>query len=171
MITASSRKPTRHDSSVVSEPPINGPTAAAIAPAAPIMREHLRLHLALEVAVDERLHRRQVERGAEPADDGPEHDDRREALGEHHRHGARRVEDEADDVGPLAAEQVAELAADEDERGGDQRLERDRRLHPARGRVEVADDRRDRHVHQRGVDDEDEHRHRQQDTQPRRSRL
>ena len=36
MITASSRNPTRHDSRVVTKPPINGPIAAAIAPAAPI---------------------------------------------------------------------------------------------------------------------------------------
>ena len=35
MITASSRKPTRHDRYVVMNPPISGPTAAAIAAAAP----------------------------------------------------------------------------------------------------------------------------------------
>ena len=37
---------------------------------------------ALEVAVDQRLHRGQEERRAEPADDRPEDDDRREALGD-----------------------------------------------------------------------------------------
>ncbi len=31
MITASSRNPTRHDSTVVTKPPTKGPTAAAIA--------------------------------------------------------------------------------------------------------------------------------------------
>ena len=35
MITASSRKPTRQDRKVVMKPPSNGPTAAAIAAAAP----------------------------------------------------------------------------------------------------------------------------------------
>jgi hypothetical protein len=33
----------------------------------------------VEVAVDQRLHRREQHRRAEAADDGPEHDDRREA--------------------------------------------------------------------------------------------
>ena len=49
---------------------------------------------AREVAVDERLHRGQQQRGAEPAGDRPEDDDRREALGEHHgewRRGRRRT--------------------------------------------------------------------------------
>ena len=35
MITASRAKATRHDRNVVMKPPINGPTAAAIAAAAP----------------------------------------------------------------------------------------------------------------------------------------
>ena len=35
MITASSAKPTRQDRNVVMKPPINGPTAAAIAAEAP----------------------------------------------------------------------------------------------------------------------------------------
>jgi LPXTG-motif cell wall-anchored protein len=69
-------------------------------------------------------------------------------------------------LGALAAEQIADLAPDQDERGRDERLERDRRLDAAHGRVEVPDDGRDRHVHQRRVDDEDEHRHRQQDREP-----
>ena len=60
---------------------------------------------------------------------------------------------------PSSADEVADLAADQDERGGDERLERDRRLDAADRRAQVMDDRRDRHVHQRGVDDEHEHRH------------
>ena len=35
MISASIRNPTRHDSTVVTKPPISGPIAAAIAPDAP----------------------------------------------------------------------------------------------------------------------------------------
>ena len=69
-------------------------------------------------------------------------------------------------VGPLAPEEVADLAADQDERGGDQGLERDRGLDAADGRVEILDHRGDRDVHQRRVDDEHEHRHRQQDGEP-----
>ena len=169
MMRASIRKPTRHDRSVVKKPPISGPTAAAIARRGADERVDLRLHLALEVAVDQRLHRGEVERGAEPADDGPEDEDRDHALGEHHRERADRVEDHADHVGALAAEEIADLAADEDEGGGHERLDRHRRLDGAHGRVEVLDDGRDRHVHQRRVDDEDEHRRRQQDAEERRA--
>ena len=82
-----------------------------------------------------------------------------QVLGERHREGADRVAEEAEHVGPLAADEVADLAADEDEGGRDEGLEGDRRLDAADGRLQVADDRRDRHVHERGVDDEDEHRH------------
>ena len=96
---------------------------------------------------------------------GPEDDDRGQALGERHRERADRVAEQAQHVGPLAADEVADLAADQDERRRHQRLERDRRLHAADRRVEILDDRRDRHVHQRRVDDEHEHRHRQQDRQ------
>ncbi len=117
----------------------------------------------LEVAVDQRLHRRQEERRAEAADHGPEDDDREQALRQHHRERAGGVTDQADDERPLPADQIADLAADQDERRRDERLERDRRLDSARGRVQILDDGRDRHVHQRRVDDEDEHRHRQQD--------
>ena len=128
-------------------------------------RVRLLARRAFEVAVDERLHRRQQERRAEAADDRPKNDDRGEALGEGHGQRADRVRDEAEDVRPFAADEVADLAADEDERGRDQRLERDRRLHATRGRVEIVRDRRDRHVHQRRVDDEHEHRHRQEQRQ------
>ena len=121
------------------------------------------LHRPLEVPVDQRLHRRQQQRRAEAADDRPEDDDRQEALGQRHRERADRVPEQADDVRALAAEEVADLAADQDERRGDQRLEGDRGLDAARGRVEVVHDRRDRDVHQRRVDDEHEHRHREQD--------
>ena len=76
------------------------------------------------------------------------------------------VAEQAQHVGALAADEIADLAADQDERGRYQRLERDRRLDAADGRAEVVDHRRDRHVHQRRVDDEHEHRHRQQDGQP-----
>ena len=41
MMTASSMNPTRHDRSVVKAPPMSGPIAAAIAPAAPIIANTL----------------------------------------------------------------------------------------------------------------------------------
>ena len=58
------------------------------------------------------------------------------------------------------------LLSDQDERRRDERLESDRRLDAAHGRAEIVDDGRDRHVHQRGVDDEHEHRHREQQCEP-----
>jgi hypothetical protein len=52
-------------------------------------RVRLPLHRALEIAVNQRLHRRQEERGAEAADHGPEDHDREQALRECHREGRR----------------------------------------------------------------------------------
>ena len=121
---------------------------------------------AREVAVDQRLHGRQQQRGPEPADDRPEDDDRGQALGQRHGQRPDGVGEQPQDVGPLAADQVADLAVDQDERRRDQCLERDGGLHAAGGRVQVRDDRGDRHVHQRRVDHQDEHRRRQQQHQP-----
>jgi hypothetical protein len=126
-------------------------------------RIRLPLHRPCEVAVDEGLHRREQERCAEAADDRPEDHDREQVLRQRHRHRAGGVAQQAEHVRAFAPEQVADLARDQDERRRHERLQRDRRLDAARGRVEVVDDRRDRHVHQRGVDDEHEHRHREQD--------
>ena len=123
----------------------------------------LLLGRALEVAVDERLHGGQQERRADPAHNRPEDDDRGQALGERHRQGADGIAEQTQHVGPFAPDEIPDLAPDQDERGRDQRLERDRRLDPADGRVEIPNHRRDRHVHQRGVDDQHEHRHCQQD--------
>ena len=58
----------------------------------------------LEVAMDQGLHRRQQERGAEAADDRPEDDDRRQALGERHRQRADRIRQQTQHVRPLASE-------------------------------------------------------------------
>ena len=49
----------------------------------------------------------------------------------------RRVEDQAAHIGALATEEVAELAADQDERGRHKRLDRHRRLDPADRRVQI----------------------------------
>ena len=122
----------------------------------------LLLRRAGEVAVHEGLHRRQQQRRPEPADDRPEDDDRGQALRQGHGQGPDGVGEQAEHVGPLAPDQVAHLAVDQDERGGDQGLEGDRRLDPAGRGVEVLDDGGDRHVHQRGVDHQHEHRHGEQ---------
>ena len=165
MMSASTRNPTRHDRRVVTKPPIRGPIAAAIAPDAPTSANTF-ASLPFEVAVDQRLHRREIERGAQPAEDRPEDDDRRQALREHHCERPDGVEHHAYNERALAPEQITDLAADEDERSGYQRLNSHRRLDPAHRRVEVVDDRRDRHVHERRVDHEHEHRGRQKDALP-----
>ena len=130
-------------------------------------RKDPRTLLPLEVAVDQRLHRREVERGAETPDDSPENDDRAQALREDHRTRPNQIEEQAGDKGALPAEEIADLAADQDERGRHQRLDRHRRLDPAHRRIQVVDDSRDRDVHKRRVDHEHEHRRRQEDPKPR----
>lgn len=109
---------------------------------------------------------RQQQRCAEPAHDRPEDDDRGQALRQSHGKGADRVAEQAQHVRALAPDQIAHLAADQDERRRHQRLKRDRGLNPADGRMQIVDDRCDGDVHHRCVDDQDEHRHRQQDGQP-----
>jgi hypothetical protein len=83
--------------------------------------------------VDERLHGGQQQRCAQAADDRPDDEDRDEVLGDRHGKGAGGVAEQAEHVGALGPDEVADLAADQDERGGDQRLERDRRLDAADG--------------------------------------
>ena len=128
-------------------------------------RVGLLLGSAREVAVDQRLHRRQEQRGAESAEDRPEDDDRGQALGQRHGQRPECVGQQSEDIGPLPADQVAHLAVDQDERRRDQRLESDGGLDAAGGRVQVLDDRGDRHVHQRRVDHQHEHGRRQQQHQ------
>jgi hypothetical protein len=127
---------------------------------------YLLLSRTLEVAVDQRLHRRQQQRRADPAQHRPEDHDRDQVLCQRHRHSAYGVAQQPQHVCPFAAEEIADLAADQDERGRHKCLERDRRLHSADGRAEIVHHRRDRDVHQRCVDDEHEHRHRQQQGEP-----
>ena len=56
--------------------------------------------------MDQRLHRREVERGAQPAEDRPEGDDRREALRKYHGERPNGVEHHADNERALAPEQI-----------------------------------------------------------------
>ena len=124
---------------------------------------HTLLRFTLEVPVDERLHGGEEERSADATDERPEHDDRSDALGQRHRQRADHVAEEPEHVRTLPADQVADLAPDEDEGRGHQRLERDRALHAAHRRVEVVDDCADRHVHDRRVHDQHEHGHREEE--------
>ena len=55
--------------------------------------------------------------------------------------GADRVSEQTQHVCPLAPDEIADLAADEDERRGYQRFERDRGLDATDGRVEIVNHR------------------------------
>ena len=145
------------------KPPTSGPTAAAIAAAAPTSAYARRCMAPSKLPwISDCIAGRSSDAPSPPTT-AQKITIGSEALRERHRERADRVPEQAEHVGALAADQVADLAADQDERSRDERLERDRRLHAARGRVEVVHDGRDRHVHQRRVDDEHEHRHREQD--------
>jgi hypothetical protein len=93
---------------------------------------------------------------------GHDRDQRRDSHCEEEEAGA----DDAARPSParvLAPDQVADFAADQDECRRHERFESDSRLHRAHRRPEIVNHSRDRHIHQRRVDDEDEHRHRQED--------
>ena len=100
----------------------------------------LALRNSFEVAVDEGLHGREEERRSEAADHRPEDEDRDHALGECHCKSSDRIGEQTQRVCPLAPEEVADLASDQDERRRDQGFDRDGRLDAAHGRVEVGDD-------------------------------
>src|SRR5688500_13697168 len=70
----------------------------------PNRAEDFRLHLPLEVAVNERLHRREIQRSTETPDHRPEDDDGGQTLRAHHRDRAPRVPDEASDVDTRTAD-------------------------------------------------------------------
>ena len=147
-------------------PPSSGPTAAAIAAAAPTRAYTFFCAAPWKLPWIRDCIAGSSSDAPSPPIDRPEDDDRGQALRQGHRQGADRVPEQTQHVGLLAADEVADLAADQDERGRHQRLQRDRRLHTADRGVQVAHHRRDRHVHQRGVHDQHEHRHGQQDRQP-----
>ena len=166
MTTTSSTNATRHDRNVVMKPPSSGPTAAAIAAAAPT-----RAYTFFCAAPSKLPWMRDCMAGS--SSDAP----RPPMIAQKMMIAVRLwvrviasapigVPAQPEHVGPLASDQVADLAADQDERRRHQRLQRDGGLDAADGGVQVLDDCRDRHVHQRRVDDQHEHRHRQQDRQP-----
>ena len=96
------------------------------------------------------------EDGAEALDERPADEQDRQVRRDAGDERPRAVDDKADPERPLGAPPVADLAADEHERRHDQRVQRDRGLHPDDGRVQVRRHRRDRHVHHRRVEHHDE---------------
>ena len=111
---------------------------------------------ALEVARDQRHHRRQDQRGTEPFQDRPAQgqDGHRRRQRRHRRTAG--VDDQADDERPPPADDVADLAAGEHEHRHHQAVERDHRLDRGHRRVEVGHQRADRDIHRRLVQHHDE---------------
>ncbi len=167
MTTASSANATRQERYVVMKPPSSGPTAAAIAAEAPTSAYTFLWAAPWKLP------------WMSDCIEGSRSDAPRPPITAQKMMIAVRPWASVIAIAPIAypskprtyarlrAEQVAELAAQQDEGGGHERLQRDRRLDAADGRVDVLDHCRDRHVHQRRVDDQHEHRHREQDGQPR----
>ena len=128
MTTTSSRNATRYDRKVVMKPPIRGPTAAAMAAAAPT-----RAYVAFCAAPSKLPWMSDCMAGSRSDAPSPPMIAQKMMIAV--TLWARAIAraptayaEQAQDVGALAPEEIADLAADQDERGGDERLERDRGL-------------------------------------------
>ncbi len=97
------------------------------------------LGAALKIAVDQRLHRRKEQGGAETPEDAPEDDHWHQAGGNGHRQCPNRICDEADHIGSLPADQVSHLAADQNERRRNQGLDCNCGLDAAHRGTEIVD--------------------------------
>src|SRR5262249_18173497 len=113
--TTSPAKATRHDRYVVMNPPTSGPIAAAIAAAAPTSAYARRCAGPWKLPWISDCIAGSISEAPSPTDDRPEDDDRDEALRKRHRQRSGRVREQPENVGAFAADQVADLAADQDE--------------------------------------------------------
>ena len=108
--------------------------------------------LALVVLRDERRDRRDHEHRAEALDQRPAEEQDGEVRADGRDERARGVDHQADREGTIASPDVAELRADEHERGHDQGVRGDGQLDALDRRVQVGHDLRDRHVHDAAVE-------------------
>ncbi len=115
----------------------------------------------LVVRTNEGVDGRDDQRRSQPLEDGPPEHDEADGRSEGGDRCADCVDDESDSEGALRPPDVSQFAAGEHERCHRQRVEGDGSLDLPNGRVQVLDEGRDRDIHQRGVDDVDEHRSRQ----------
>ena len=141
----------RQDRYVVNRPPISGPAATAIAPAeatSPYARGRC---VAREVRRDQRDDGRQDQRGPGAFQDRPSHDQHGQVPRQRGGQRPAPVDHAPDREGALAAEDLAELAAGDHQRGHHQRVEGDRGLDPGHRRADVLGHGGDRHVHDRAV--------------------
>ena len=104
-----------------------------------------------EVRRHQRDDRRHDQRGPGTFQHGPSHDQHGQIAGQRGGQRPAPVDDAADGEGALAAEDLAELAAGDHQRGHHQRVEGDRGLDPGHRRADVLGHGGDRHVHDRTV--------------------
>ena len=104
----------------------------------------------------ERCDRGHHQHGAEPLDPRPADQQDGEVGAQRRRERSDPVDRQADRERAVAAQDVAELRAEQHECRHHERVQRDRRLNALDRRVEVLDDLRDRHVHDARVEHHDE---------------
>ena len=127
---------------------------------------------AAEVRRHQRHHGRHDQRGTEPLQHRPPDDEHRQGLGQRGGGRATPVDDAADHEGPLAPDDLPDLAARDHERRHDERVEGDGELDPRDRGPDVLGHGGDGDVHDRGVQGHEELRRRQgqQDDLPTRRR-
>ncbi len=112
--------------------------------------------LALVGRGGERRDRRHHQHGTEPLDPRPSDQQDGQVRAQRGGERADSIDRQPDREGPVAAQDVAQLRAEQHERRHHQRVQGDRGLHTLDRRVEVLDDLRDRHVHHARVEHHDE---------------
>jgi len=138
-------------------PPSSGPTAAAMAAAAPTSAYRPAVApRPSKCAVDElTANRRQQQRCAEPAHDRPEDDDRGQALRQSHGKGADRVvragPAHTRALRPIRSPTLLPIRMNAADTSASSAIAD---LNPADGRMQIVDDRCDGDVHHRRVDDQ-----------------
>ena len=123
---------------------------------------------AAEVRRHQRHHGRHDQRGTEPFQHRPAEDQDREGLGQGGDGRATPVDDAADHEGPLAPDDLPDLAARDHEGRHDERVEGDGELDPGDRGPDVLGHRGDGDIHDRGVQGHEElgRRQRHQDDLP-----
>ena len=129
------------------KPPINGPSAAAIAPGGRDQPVGARALGLAEVRRDQRHDRGHDQHRAQALQARPADHQHRQVRRQRRRQRPARVDDAADRERALAPEDLADLAAGDHQRRHHERVHRDRRLDPGHRRVEILRDGRDRRVH------------------------
>ena len=145
-----------HENSVVSHPPRSGPTAAMPPIVEPQTANAMRALAPAEGGVEERERRRQHQ-GAADALDEPGQDQQFAGARERRADGGEGEDDDAGEQHPSPSDPVGEAAEDQQERSEHEGVRLLHPLHLGGGDPEVVDDRGDRDVDDRRVDDDQRH--------------